>query len=378
MRILIAQSGGPTPVINASLVGAIKRARELGHEIFGGIYGIEGILENEIIPLTQSNVELKKIAHTPGAFLGSCRHVLPDPGDEEYDVLFDIFASRKIDAFLYMGGNDSMDSVAKIYSEAERRHFPISVIGIPKTIDNDLVETDHCPGFASAARFLNIIASEFVIDSISYSRPSISVIETMGRDTGWLAASLKLSEYLVKGLNVLVYLPEHPTSDEEILHDVQRLRNKNEPLLVSVSEGVVDKNGNYLKSAPILDSFGHPKLGGVGEHVASLLEKIGRVKLVNPGFTQRAASHTVSSVDFQEAQMVASFAVDVVSDRKSGFFVGIVRKEMNYLSTVKLVPIGRVANRVKRVPEKLLENNMKGFIEYLAPLVGQMPEFIIR
>lgn len=376
MRILIAQSGGPTPVINASLVSAVRRARELEHEIFGGIYGIEGILKNKIVPFIQSDVELEKIAHTPGAFLGSCRYVLPEPGNEEYDVLFDIFTSRKIDAFLYIGGNDSMDSVSKIYLEAERRHFPILVIGIPKTIDNDLVETDHCPGFASAARFLNIIASEFVIDSISYSKPSISVIETMGRDTGWLAASLKLSERLVKGLNVLVYLPENPTSDEELLCDVQKL--KGEPLLVSVSEGVVDRKGNYLKSAPILDSFGHPKLGGVGEHVASLLEKIGKVKLVNPGFTQRAASHTVSSVDFQEAQMVASFAVDAVSDKKSGFFVGISRKETNYLSTVKLVPIGKVANKVKRVPKKLLEDNMKGFIEYLEPLVGQMPEFIIR
>ena len=376
MRILIAQSGGPTPVVNASLVGAIKRARELGHEILGGIYGIEGILEDKIIPLTQSDVELEKISHTPGAFLGSCRYVLSEPGDEEYDVLFDIFKSRKIKAFLYIGGNDSMGSVAKICSEAERRHFPISVIGIPKTIDNDLVESDHCPGFASAARFLNIVASEFVVDSISYSKPSISVIETMGRDTGWLAASLKLSERLVRGLKVLIYLPEEPTSDEEILYDVQRL--KDGPLLVSVSEGVMDKEGNYLKSAPVLDSFGHPKLGGVGEHVASLLKKVKKVKFVNPGFTQRAASHAVSSVDFQEAQMVASVAVDVVNEGKSGFFVGINREKMNYHSSAKLVPIDKVANKVRKVPKKLLENDMNGFMEYLEPLVGQMPEFIIR
>ncbi len=376
MRILVAQSGGPTAVINASLVGAVKRARELGHEIFGGIYGIEGVLKDKVIPLLQSELELEKISHTPGAFLGSCRFVLPEFGAEEYDVLFKVFEARKIDAFLYIGGNDSMDSVAKIYLEAQRRHFPMLVIGIPKTIDNDLVETDHCPGFASAAKFLNIVASEFVIDSIAYSKPSISVVETMGRDTGWLAASLKLSERLVKGLKTLIYLPEKPTSDEEILSDVQIF--KDGPLLVVVSEGTVDEKGNYLKSTPVLDSFGHPKLGGVGEHVASLLEKIGKVKLVNPGFVQRAASHIVSSVDFQEAQMVASFAVDSVDDGKSGFFVAIDREKKDYLSTAKLVPISKVANKVKKVPQELLDNDMRGFVEYLEPLVDGLPDFLVR
>ncbi len=373
MRILIAQSGGPTSVINASLTEAIKRSRELGHEMLGGLYGIEGILQSKIISMNQSDKELERISHTPGAFLGSCRHVLPGSQSEEYDTLFDLFHSQNIGAFLYIGGNDSMDSVAKIYKEAERRHFPILVNGIPKTIDNDLVETDHCPGFASSARFLNMIASEFVIDSSSYSTPPICVVETMGRDTGWLAASLKFSEHLVKGLKVLTYLPEFPVSVEEMLDEVAEY--KSQPLLVSVSEGIKDKQGNYLQSIQISDSFGHPKLGGSGEYVASLLKKIRKVKFVNPSFTQRSASHAISPIDFEEAKMVASKAVDLVEKGKSGLFVGIERIEKNYLSSTKIVEVEKVANRIKYVPKAFLENDMKAFLEYIDPLIGEMNPF---
>ena len=373
MKILIAQSGGPTSVINASLAEAVKRGHELGHETIGGLYGIEGILQSKIIPMNQNQKELERISHTPGAFLGSCRYVLPESPNEVYDTLFNFFHSQKINAFLYIGGNDSMDSVAKIHKEAEKRHFPLLVNGIPKTIDNDLVETDHCPGFASSARFLNTIASEFVVDSLSYSTPPICVMETMGRDTGWLAASLKLSEHLVEGLKVLNYLPETPVSAEEILDEVDKY--KSQPLLVSVSEGIKDKRGNYLQSNQILDSFGHPKLGGSGEYVASLLKKIRKTKFVNSSFTQRSASHDISPVDFEEAKMVASKAVELVEEGKSGFFIGIERIEKDYLSSTKIVEVEKVANKIKYVPKIFLENDMKALVEYIDPLIGEMKPF---
>ncbi len=373
MRFLIAQSGGPTAVINSSLVGAIRRAKEKGHEIFGSLYGIEGVLKSQITPLNFEDKELERISHTPGAFLGSCRHKLPEAEDEEYDVIFKVLKENKIDAFLYIGGNDSMDAVLKLSREAKKRGSPLIVNGIPKTIDNDLVETDHCPGFASSAKFLNTLASEFVVDSVSYESFPICVMEVMGRDTGWLAASLRYSEKLVKGLKVLTYVPEIPISEEKMLEDVRKYAVQ--PLLVAVSEGIKNEKGDYFRAAKKVDAFGHPQLGGVGEYVSELLKKIKKVKFVNPSFTQRAASHCVSEVDFEEAQMVGSRAVDVCEDGKTGLFLGIERLENNYLSDVKTVEIEKVANKVKYVPNSFLEEDSNLILEYLSPLMGELESF---
>ncbi len=360
-------------MINASLVEAVKRGRELGYEVFGGLYGIEGVLQSKIVPMNQNDEVLEKISHMPGAFLGSCRHKLPDYQGEEYNVLFKVLEKNKIDALLYIGGNDSMDAVLKVHNEARRRKVPIIVNGIPKTIDNDLVETDHCPGFASSAKFLNTIASEFVVDSLTYPNPPICVMETMGRDTGWLAASLKFSEHLVKGLKVLTYLPEFPVSAEEILDEVAKYEDR--PLLVSVSEGIRDKQGRYLRSAQSFDQFNHPRLGGVGDYVADLLKKIRKVKFMNLSFSQRSATHEVSATDFEEAKMVASKAIEVVEEGKSGFFIGIERIERDYLSSTNPIEVEKVANKVKYVPKNFLEDDMKAFLEYLDPLMGEMSPF---
>ncbi len=371
MRFLIAQSGGPTAVINSSLVGAIKRAYERGHEIFGGLYGIEGILNSQIVPLNFSDEELENISHTPGAFLGSCRYKLPKEGPE-YDRLFKVFKERKIDVFLYIGGNDSMDAVMKIHEEAERRGLSLIVNGIPKTIDNDLVETDHCPGFVSSAKFLNTIASEFVIDSTSYSSFSICVMEVMGRDTGWLATSLKYSEKLVSGLKVLTYIPERPISEEKMLEDVEKYSDG--PLLVVVSEGIRNEKGEYFHFSKEVDAFGHPKLGGVGEYVSQLLKKIKKVKFVNPSFVQRAASHCVSELDFEEARMVGSKAVDISEEGKNGVFLAIERLENDYLSDVKTVEIEKVANKVKYVSNSFFEDD-EFFWRYFSPLLKELKPF---
>jgi 6-phosphofructokinase len=374
MRFLIAQSGGPTAVINASLAGAIKRAKENGHEIFGSLYGIEGVLNSKIVQLKFSDKKLEEISRMPGAFLGSCRHKLPnDPGNEEYDIIFKKFEENKIDAFLYIGGNDSMDAVSKIYREAVRRHFPLVVNGIPKTIDNDLVETDHCPGFASSAKFLNTLASEFVVDSISYSSYPICVIEAMGRDTGWLAASLKYVETLVDGLKVLTYIPEKPISEKEMLDEV--LAYKDQPLLVSVSEGIKNEKGEYFHATNKFDAFGHPKLGGAGEYVSELLQKIKKVKFINPSFAQRAASHCVSELDFEEAKMVGSRSVDISEQGKTGLFMAIERTETDYTSDVKPVDIEKVANKIKYVPDSFVEENSSSLLEYLSPLLKDLKPF---
>ncbi len=374
MKILIAQSGGPTAVINATLAGSVESAKVNGHEIIGGLYGIEGILKSKLISLPGSTKELNRISRTPGVYLGSCRYRLPDPPDEIYDTLFTIFKSNGIDAFLYIGGNDSMDSVSKISKEARRRHSNILVGGIPKTVDNDLVETDHCPGYPSAAKFLNIVASEFIIDSMAYSKPSICVIETMGRDSGWLAASLKFSETMINGLKVITLLPEIPVAENEIIEMVGE--SNSHPLLISVSEGIRNKDGKYFSSLEVADAFGHPKLGGAGEYVSSLIEKHTKVKFVNPYVLQRSASHIVSEVDYDEAKLVGSAAVDALNEEKNAFFIGIERKsEKTYSSRTKIVSIEKVANKVRQVPVELIGG---AFIDYIKPLIGDMPRYAIR
>ncbi len=369
MRILVAQSGGPTAVINASLVGVIERARKLGHEVFGGLNGIEGILKSRIVPLKMDDEEFESIAHTPGAFLGTCRHKLPMDG-EVYDALFKILSQNRIDAFLYIGGNDSMDAVAKIKKNAEKRGFRLLVNGIPKTVDNDLVNTDHCPGYLSAAKFLNTVAKEFVVDSLSYSSFPICVMETMGRDTGWLAASLKYAERIVKGLKVLAYVPEIPVTMERILDEVEKF--KDGPLLVSVSEGIRKENGEYLKSRSELDAFGHPKLGGVGEYVAQNLQKIKKTKFINLSFSQRSAAHCVSELDFEEAQMVGSYGVNVCEKGKSGLFMGIKRVQEDYQSVVTPTEVEDVANNVRYLPKKFIEYDFKKFLDYLSPMMKDL------
>ena len=374
MRFLIAQSGGPTAVINASLVGAIQRAKEKGHEIFGSLYGIEGILNSKIAPLNFERDELERISHTPGAFLGSCRHKLPnDPTDEEYDMIFKKIKEEKIDAFLYIGGNDSMDAVSKLFHQAENREIPLIVNGIPKTIDNDLMKTDHCPGFVSSAKFLNVIASEFVIDSFSYSTFPICVIEVMGRDTGWLSISLKYAEKLVDGLKVLTYVPEKPISEEKMIEDVKKYSKQ--PLLVAVSEGIKNEKGEYFHSTNTMDAFGHPKLGGVGEYVSHILQKVKKVKFVNPSFTQRAASHFVSHLDFEEAKMVGAQAIDISESGKSGLFMAIERVENDYLSKVNPISVDEVANKVKCVPDSFLTEDSTEFMRYISPLLKELEAF---
>jgi|UniRef100_A0A7V3RE04 6-phosphofructokinase len=375
MKILVAQSGGPTAVINATLTGVIERARDLGYEVIGGLHGVEGILESKSVDLsTLSGKMLNSISHTPGAYLGSCRYNLPQPPDGVYDVLFNFFNSNKIDAFLYIGGNDSMDSVEKISKEAQRRKYPLLVGGIPKTVDNDLVETDHCPGYPSAAKFLNVIASEFVVDSMAYSKPVICIIETMGRDSGWLASSLKMVEKIVDGLKVMILIPELPVSEEKLLDTVNDMKS---PLLISVSEGIINEEGKYLSALETVDNFGHPKLGGAGEHVATLIEKIAKVKFMNPAFSQRAATHIISEVDYREAKGVGAAAVDTLAEGKNAFFVGIerVQASIGYSSTIRIVSIDRVANEVRKVPESLFENE---FIDYIAPLIGKLPKYAFR
>ncbi len=373
MKILVAQSGGPTAVINASLAGVIKRAKMLNHDVIGGLYGIEGILESKLVNLKVEDEDIRLLEKTPGAYLGSCRYNLPEPPNQMYDRFFDVISSNKIDAFLYIGGNDSMDSVEKISHEAKRRKLPLLTGGIPKTIDNDLVETDHCPGFPSAARFLNVLACEFVLDSNAYSKPPICVMEIMGRDSGWLTESVKLSEEVIDGLNVISYIPERAISEAQILDDVA---SKKGMVLVAVSEGIRNKDGKYFSALEVKDAFGHPKLGGAGERVANIIEKVGKVKFVNPSFLQRSASHIVSEVDLREAKMVGSDAVDALESGKGGFFVSIERIPGNvYESKTRIVPIEGIGNKIKTVPQDFNDQKLRA---YLKPLIGELPKYARR
>jgi 6-phosphofructokinase 1 len=267
---LIAQSGGPTSVINASLSGIIDSAIESPniHTVYGSINGIQGVLNHNLINLTSifanSKEKLEILKTTPSMFLGSCRYKLPDftEDETEYKLIFDIFERNKIEYFFYIGGNDSMDTVLKLSKYAKIKDKNVKVIGIPKTIDNDLFGTDHTPGFGSAAKFVATTMLEISYDTYIYDIPSVTIVEIMGRNAGWLTASAALARNEYNSSPDLIYLPEVPFSIYDFLNNIKQLQKTKKNIIVAVSEGIKDKDGNYISASEnsLDDSFGHAKL----------------------------------------------------------------------------------------------------------------------
>jgi len=380
---LIAQSGGPTCAINASVVGVLDENRKVRYydRIYAGIHGIEGILDKKIIDLTKLTYEdFKLLKYTPSSSLGSCRYRLRDfeYDDEEYVRFFNILESLNIHTFFYIGGNDSMDTVNKLSEYAKLNGIDRQFIGIPKTIDNDLDYTDHAPGYGSAAKYIATLALETYLDSSVYINNGIFILETMGRDTGWLAASASLAKLNGRQIADFIYLPEVVFSEEDFLRDVRkRFKEKNKVYIV-VSEGLKDKNGNYLyDTEPIDDSFSHPQLGGVGIYLKNLIVNEGttrRVKVLQLGTAQRCAMHIASKTDIEEAYLVGKNALKYAVEGYTGFMIALNRLGNNpYRVETFRVEISKVANRVKHFPRKWItdENNnvTRETIDYINPLI---------
>ena len=385
-NMIVGQSGGPTAVINGSLYGVVsegfKHPESIEH-VYGMINGIEGFLSNQIMdmhPLLK-NGDLELIRTTPGSYLGSCRYKLPeDLNDPVYPELFQKFEDYNIGYFFYIGGNDSMDTVSKLSRYAAKIQSPIRVIGVPKTIDNDLVETDHTPGFGSAAKFVATTVREIAIDASVYdNRNSVTIVEIMGRHAGWLTAASALARKFEGDNPVLIYLPEVAFNQEEFLEKVKKALETTPNLVVCVSEGINDGNGTFIcefASDVGVDTFGHKMLTGSGKYLENLIkEKLGvKVRSVELNVSQRCSSSCLSKTDLDEADHSGAFAVNAALNGETGKMISFVRANTSpYELSFSTADVNIICNQEKAVPLSWITKDGSDvtdeFIRYAVPLI---------
>ena len=380
-NMLIAHGGGPTPVINSSLRGAIEEAKKHNNvkKIFGARFGAEGILKNDLMDLSGvSSDTVTKLGQTPASAIGSCRRKLTT---EDYPMVLECFKKNDIRYFFYNGGNDSMDTCNQISILAKKSGFELNVIGIPKTIDNDLAETDHSPGYGSAARYAALSTLELAMDAASLPI-HVVVMEIMGRNAGWITAASALYRKAMP-CEHLVYLPEHPVVRRDLLAEIETAWKKKRGVLVTVSEGIKDEKGAAYGDTGIKDGFGHVIPGGAAQAVTDLI--INELKLKSrsekPGLLGRVSMACVSAIDRDEAYQVGAFAVKNAVEGKSGFMVSIeADRKPRYTSKMKLVPLEKVANVEQKFPDKWNKGGGQGltddFTAYCQPLVDlPAPEY---
>ena len=385
-NMIVGQSGGPTAVINGSLYGVVsegfKHPESIEH-VYGMINGIEGFLSNQIMdmhPLLK-NGDLELIRTTPGSYLGSCRYKLPeDLNNPVYPELFQKFEDYNIGYFFYIGGNDSMDTVSKLSRYAAKIQSPIRVIGVPKTIDNDLVETDHTPGFGSAAKFVATTVREIAIDASVYdNKNSVTIVEIMGRHAGWLTAASALARKFEGDNPVLIYLPEVAFNQEDFLEKVKKALETTPNLVVCVSEGINDGNGTFIcefASDVGVDTFGHKMLTGSGKYLENLIkEKLGvKVRSVELNVSQRCSSSCLSKTDLDEADHSGAFAVNAALNGETGKMISFVRANTSpYELSFSTADVNIICNQEKAVPLSWITKDASDvtdeFIRYAAPLI---------
>lgn len=383
---VVGQSGGPTAVINASLYGtvyeALNREDEIG-TVYGMINGIEGFLNNQVMdmaPLEESK-ELELIRTTPGSYLGSCRYKLPeDLNDPVYPQLFARFEAYNIGYFFYIGGNDSMDTVSKLSRYAEKISSDIRVIGIPKTIDNDLVETDHTPGFGSAAKYVASTVREIAMDASVYdNKKSVTIVEIMGRHAGWLTAASALARKFEHDNPVLIYLPETDFDQDAFIEKVRTSLETTPNLVVCISEGIHDNTGTFIceySNDVGTDTFGHKMLTGSGKYLENLVkERLGvKVRSVELNVCQRCSSSMLSKTDQKEAIASGAYGVKAALNGASGKMVAFERLDGDdYQIDYVLKDVNVICNQEKCVPVTWITADgsdvTEDFIRYARPLI---------
>lgn len=382
----VAQSGGPTAAINATLLGVINFALENDSIIYGVVNGIRGVLEENFLNLNETFEDpenRKLLKNTPGAYLGSCRIKLPDPDTDcdTYEKIFNSFERRNITKFVYIGGNDSMDTVDKLSKYAEKHGKDVAIVGAPKTIDNDLAGTDHTPGFGSAARFVASSVKEVSRDSGVYLEKSITIIEIMGRNAGWLTASSALARCKGSDAPHLIYLPEKPVSREKIIQDIKNCPATN--IIIAVSEGLKDENGNYYsaQTTSAHDIFGHAQLAGCAKVLEEFLkEEFGyKMRSVELNVLQRCGGHFTSLTDLNESEEIGKKAAESASFGKRGIVMGFLRTG-DYKCDIIENKVSDVANKEKTVPDEFISHDLNDvtdeFIKYCKPLILGNPELI--
>lgn len=386
--ILIGQSGGPTSVINASLSGIIKEAKKHKEidNIYGALNGIEGIINKKIINFNnEDEYEIELLKFTPSSILGSVRFKLSDyqKDDSDYQKIVNVFKTLNIKCFFYIGGNDSMDTCSKISEYFQYIKFDCSVIGIPKTIDNDLIYTDHCPGYGSSIKYIATTMAEIYQDISCYTKGKVTIVEIMGRDAGWLTAGAKLACLSNNGPD-LIYLPEVPFVLDSFLDNVNKIYKEKGHALIALSEGIKDSNGKYLLNYRLFnnnDDFGHLQLGGVGQVIAEIVnKKLGLpIRSIELNLPQRCSSHISSNTDIEEAYNCGVMALKYALNNVTGKMIIIKRiSEFPYQVSYDTIDLKSVANYIKNVPLKYIiedgTNISTDFISYALPLIQGEPK----
>ena len=385
---IIGQSGGPTSVINASAYGVIDTALKSGviTRVLGAEHGIKGVLNDRLFDMGQEDPEeLRLLKYTPSSALGSCRYKLADPAvdDTDFKRILEIFKKYDVRYFFYNGGNDSMDTCNKINQYMQSVGYECRVMGVPKTIDNDLYGTDHCPGYASAAKYIATSIMEVYLDSHVYDTGMIVIMEIMGRHAGWLAGSAALASACGSGPD-LIYLPEVDFDMEQFLADVHRIYEEKNNVLIAVSEGIHYADGSFVSEAEAsaTDGFGHAQLGGLAARLAQVIKEREHAKVrgIELSLLQRAGAHLASQTDIDEAFAAGKMAVEAALSGETGKMVAFERvmADGQYTCRMKLIPLSDVANYEKKVPVEWIvpegNNVTQDFIDYALPLIQGVPE----
>lgn len=386
---VVGQSGGPTAAINATLAGVIRGALKSKADgvidtLYGMRNGIEGFLQENLINLTEifaDESKIKILEQTPSAALGSCRKKMksPEADPETYERLIEIFKKYNIRYFFYIGGNDSMDTVSKLSQFAAEHDYEMRVVGVPKTIDNDLAATDHTPGFGSAAKFVAVTMKELIRDISVYSMKAVTIVEVMGRDAGWLTTAAALPVVSGGKAPDLIYLPERPFDPDKFIESINELQKDHPALLVAVSEGIKFPDGRYVGEGlggRKVDAFGHVALSGAGKVLEELVkEKVGcKVRSIELNLPQRCAAHIASATDISESVGVGAAAVGFAVEGKTGVMATIDRNAGDeYSVSFGASNISEIANAVKQVPDEYINDTSDGITEaginYLKPLI---------
>ena len=385
---IIGQSGGPTSVINASAYGVIRTAldSDVITNVYGAEHGIKGVLNDRLFDMSKEDAgELELLKYTPSSALGSCRYKMKDPDedDTDYKRILEVFKKHDVRYFFYNGGNDSMDTCNKISKFMQKSGYECRVMGVPKTIDNDLFGTDHCPGYASAAKYIATSCMEVYQDARVYDTGMICIIEIMGRHAGWLTAAAALAAEYGAGPD-LIYLPETDFDMEQFLSDVARVYKERGNCMVAVSEGIHYADGSFVSEAKTsaTDGFGHAQLGGLAALLANVVkEKLGvKVRGIELSLLQRCGAHLASETDIEESFMAGKAAVENAVAGMTDKMVAFERGEINghYACKTKLLNLTDVANFEKKVPLEWINEAHNGvthdFIDYALPLIQGEPK----
>lgn len=386
---IVAQSGGPTVAINASLAGVVNGVKksDVFDTIYGSVNGILGILNENLLNLNEQipdDSTLNRLKHTPSMYLGSCRYKLPtlEESPDTYAHIFQVFEKLNVGAFFYIGGNDSMDTALKLSKYAASIGSDVKVLGIPKTIDNDLCQTDHTPGFGSAAKYIASTMLEIAHDTFSYPVPSVTVIEIMGRDAGWLTSATALARNEYNTAPHLIYLPETPFDLEQFLADVKSKLETHTAVIVAVSEGIRDKDGNYISATTqAADGFGHSHLSGAGKCLENFLNsKLDiKVRSVEVNVLQRSGAHISSATDLAESFQLGNNAVKLAEEGVTGSMVCVNRLSSDpYEIEYSHADVSKIANEIRSVPREWINEAGNDLLapmyDYLRPLIVGEPD----